>query len=170
MYSLPSEFNKIMIRACAVEFLRSSSTKLLIYLATPIEYIHGIVCGCPCATEVTLNGMGEINFDWIGFGHIIHVWWWRHQMETFSALLALCVGNSPVTGKNSPHKGQWRGALMFLWSAPWINDWVNNSEAGDLRRHRAHYDVFVMRVIYSFITSKIASVALRQANDCVSID
>ena len=24
--------------------------------------------------------------------------WWRHQMETFSALLALCVGNSPVTG------------------------------------------------------------------------
>ena len=33
--------------------------------------------------------------------------WWRHQMETFSALLALCVGNSPR------HKGQWRGALMF---------------------------------------------------------
>ena len=24
--------------------------------------------------------------------------WWRHQMETFSALLALCAGNSPVTG------------------------------------------------------------------------
>ena len=25
--------------------------------------------------------------------------WWRHQMDTFSALLALCVGNSPVTGE-----------------------------------------------------------------------
>ena len=25
--------------------------------------------------------------------------WWRHQMETISALLALCVGNSPVTGE-----------------------------------------------------------------------
>ena len=25
--------------------------------------------------------------------------WWRHQMKAFSALLALCVGNSPVTGK-----------------------------------------------------------------------
>ena len=25
--------------------------------------------------------------------------WWRHQMETFSALLALCEGNSPVTGE-----------------------------------------------------------------------
>ena len=25
--------------------------------------------------------------------------WWRHQMETFSALLALCAGNPPVTGE-----------------------------------------------------------------------
>ena len=32
----------------------------------------------------------------------------------------------------------------FLWSAPWIKGWVNNREAGDLRRHRAHYDVIVM--------------------------
>ena len=32
----------------------------------------------------------------------------------------------------------------FLWSEPWINGWVNNREAGDLRRHRAHYDVIVM--------------------------
>ena len=45
---------------------------------------------------------------------------------------------------NSPHKGQWRGALMFPWSVPWINGWVNNREAGDLRRHRAHYGVTVM--------------------------
>ena len=34
--------------------------------------------------------------------------------------------------------------LCFLWSAPWINGWVNNGDAGDLRRHRAHYDVIVM--------------------------
>ena len=32
-----------------------------------------------------------------GFKAIIT--WWRHQMETFSALLALCAGNSPVTGE-----------------------------------------------------------------------
>ena len=25
--------------------------------------------------------------------------WWRHQMETFSALLAICAGNSPATGE-----------------------------------------------------------------------
>ena len=45
---------------------------------------------------------------------------------------------------NSPHKVQWRDALMLLWSAPWVNGWVNNREAGDLRRHCAHYDVIVM--------------------------
>ena len=45
---------------------------------------------------------------------------------------------------NSPHKGQWRGALMFSLICAWINGWVNNREAGDLRRLRAHYDVMVM--------------------------
>ena len=43
-----------------------------------------------------------------------------------------------------PHKGQWRGALMFSLICVWINGWVNNLEAGDLRRCRAHYDVTVM--------------------------
>ena len=69
--------------------------------------------------------------------------WWRHQMEIFSVLLALCQGIhwSPV---NSPHKGQWRGALMFSLICTWINGWVNNHEAGDLRCQRAHYDIIVM--------------------------
>ena len=53
------------------------------------------------------------------------------------------IHRSPV---NSPHKGQWRGALMFslICVCAWINGWVNNCEAGDLRRHGAHYDVTVM--------------------------
>ena len=45
---------------------------------------------------------------------------------------------------NSPHKGQWRGAFMFSLICASINGWVNNGEAGDLRRHRAHYDGIVM--------------------------
>ena len=45
---------------------------------------------------------------------------------------------------NSLHKGQLRGALMFSLICVWINGWVNNREAGDLRRHCAHYDVIVM--------------------------
>ena len=51
------------------------------------------------------------------------------------------IHRSPV---NSPHKGQWRGSLMLSLICAWINGWVNNGEAGDLRRHRAHYDVIVM--------------------------
>ena len=130
--------------------------------------------------------------------------WWRHQTETFSALVqAICAGNSPVTSEfpatrpvtrsfgvsfhlrlnkrlgkqprgwwfetpsrplwrqsdvkpcnipnstcslrafvkssrgihrcqvNSPHKGQWRGALMFSLICPWKDGWVNNGKAGD---------------------------------------
>ena len=52
---------------------------------------------------------------------------------------------------NSPHKGQWRRALMFSLICAWINDWVNNGEAGDLRRNRAHYDVIVMQTEISCI-------------------
>ena len=75
----------------------------------------------------------------------IHVFtWWRHQMEIFSTLLAICAGNSPVTGE-FPAQGQWRGALMFSLICARINGWVNNGKAGDLRRHRAHYDVTVMK-------------------------
>ena len=51
------------------------------------------------------------------------------------------IHRSPV---NSPHKGQWRGALMFSLICVWINGWVNNREAGDLRRYRAHYHATVM--------------------------
>ena len=52
------------------------------------------------------------------------------------------IHRSPV---GSPHKGQWRGALMFSLICAWINGWVNNREAGDLRRHRAHHDITVMK-------------------------
>ena len=45
---------------------------------------------------------------------------------------------------NSPHKGQWRGALIFSLIYDWINGWVNKREAGDLRHHRAHYAATVM--------------------------
>ena len=42
-----------------------------------------------------------------------------------------------------PHKGQWRGTLMFCLICVWTNGWVNNRDAGDLRCHRAHYDILV---------------------------
>ena len=54
------------------------------------------------------------------------------------------IHRSPV---NSAHKGQLRGASIFSLICAWINNWVNNGEAGDLRRHRSHYDVIVMMII-----------------------
>ena len=51
------------------------------------------------------------------------------------------IHRSPV---NAPHKGQWRGALMRSLICVWVNAWVNNRDAGELRRYRAHYDVTVM--------------------------
>ena len=55
------------------------------------------------------------------------------------------IHQSPV---NSPHNGQWHGALIFSLLCVWINGWVNHREAGDLRSHRAHYDVIVMIDIF----------------------
>ena len=51
------------------------------------------------------------------------------------------IHRSPV---NSPHKGDWRGALKFPLICAWINDGVNNGEAGDFRRYRAHCGVTVV--------------------------
>ena len=55
--------------------------------------------------------------------------------------------NSPVP-VNSPHKGQWRGALMSSLICARINDWVNNRQAGDWRCHCGHYNVNVMIFIF----------------------
>ena len=55
---------------------------------------------------------------------------WRHQMETFSALLAVCAGMFDVS-------------LLCAWT----NGWVNNLNADNLKRHCAHYDVFVMGML-----------------------
>ena len=64
---------------------------------------------------------------------------WKHVPRYWPFVRG--IHRSPV---NSPHKGQWRGALMFFLICARINDWVNNGGAGDLKRHRAHCDVIVM--------------------------
>ena len=86
--------------------------------------------------------------------------WWRHQMETISALLALCEGNSPATGE-FPSQSQRRGALMFFFICAWTNGWVNNRDAGDLRRHRAHYDITVMYSDVTWQARRLKSLGIR---------
>ena len=90
----------------------------------------------PC--DLDLMGTGFILKCSQGMGFEVSTSWWRLQMETFSAWR---IHRSPI---NYAYKGQWRGALMFSLICVCINSWVNNHEAGDLRRHHTHFDVIVM--------------------------
>ena len=100
---------------------------------------------------------------------------WKH----FSRYCPFVRGihRSPV---NSPHKGQWRGALIFSLICAWINGWVTNGEAGDLRRHRVHffpqkepvmrkaypwYDVIIMIYsLFAFLQFKVISYWIRNVD------
>ena len=68
-----------------------------------------------------------------------NVFKWKHFPRFWSSVRG--IHWSPV---NSPHESKWRGALMFSLICVWINAWVNNREADDLRRNCAHYDVIAM--------------------------
>ena len=84
-----------------------------------------------CVRLGKLNGTEQLyHDDVIKWKHFPHYW-----------PFARGIHRSPV---NSPHKDQWRGALMFSLISVWRNGWVNNREAGDLRRYLAHCDVTVM--------------------------
>ena len=60
------------------------------------------------------------------------------------------IDRSPV---DSPHKGQWCGYLMFSLICAWTHGLANNRDAGDLRRHRACYDVTALCRASSFDSS-----------------
>ena len=91
----------------------------------------------------SLNYNGEIS---CGMGH----WrscktWWRHQMETYSALLALCVGNSPLTSEFPSQRPVARSFDVFFD----LHLTVNTRYTGDLRRHRTLYDGIVMNAVHN---------------------
>ena len=113
--------------------------------------VLGQTYDCPSGSEAALKNMGK----WITW--IRNEPWWRHQMETFSALVALYAGThrSPVKSRcrwkkllsqkwlsnetvNCPHKRQWSGALMLSLICAWTN--------GDFRRHRAHCDATLQMI------------------------
>ena len=72
--------------------------------------------------------------DVIKWKHFLHYWTFVQGIHRLTM--------------NSLHIGQWRGALMFSFICIWINSWVNNREAGDLRRYRVHCDIIVMKCLW----------------------
>ena len=70
--------------------------------------------------------------------------YWR--VTAFSALLALCEENPPVTGGfPSQRPVTWSFDVFFLICA-WTNGWASNRDV-DLRRHHAHYNVTVIAIL-----------------------
>ena len=67
---------------------------------------------------------------------------WRHQMETFSALLAFCAGNSPVT-RVFPSQRPVTRSYDVLFDSRLNKRLSNNLDAGDLKRNHSHYDIIV---------------------------
>ena len=84
---------------------------------------------------------------------------WRHQLEKFSAILAFCVGNSPVTGEFPAQRPVTRSFDVFF-DLDLNKCLTNNREAGDLRRHRTHYTGIVMWCTDYFVDSPSAAVVL----------
>ena len=102
--------------------------------------------GCPRPTG---SPRWRQNNKWHRHTATSHYWKHKHIMMTSSNANIFRV-TGPLCGEFTSHrwipltKQQWRGALMFSLICAWINVWVNNHEAGDLKRHGAHYDVIAM--------------------------
>ena len=123
-------------------------------------YIHWLLLRKEAATRKKTSGRQKVtgNCDRVELTHS----WWRHQMETFSALLALCAGNSPVTGEFPSQRPVTRSIDVFFDLRPnkqlskqWFETlWDAIVIWDDLRRHRAHYDVTVMDTYIQYVINR----------------
>ena len=93
--------------------------------------------------RVLVAALGHLQTQWGDQALVPVISWFHHRKGAVFALPVLCAGNSPIIGEFHSQR-PWRGALMFSLICAWINRWANNREAGDLRRHQAHYDVSVI--------------------------
>ena len=68
------------------------------------------------AFDEYLGEMGRVRrrYHYISLQHVQFLTWWRHQMEAFSALLAICAGNLPVTGEFPPQRPVTRSLDVFF--------------------------------------------------------
>ena len=102
---------------------------LYIYVANKTRHTAIISC-CSYTSHIYCHHLLKYHDDVIK---------WKHFPRNWPFVRG--IHRSPV---NSTHKGQWRGALMFPFICARINGWVNNGEAGDLRRYRVHCDVIII--------------------------
>ena len=105
----------------------------------------------------SINWPNSLSPKYWEYGRIIHkyathddVIKWKHFPRCWPFLRGI---HRPSV--NFPHKGQWRGALMFSLICAWTDSWANNGDAGDIRRHRSHYYVIVMERWHHHVVLRI---------------
>ena len=123
------------------DITRNITPRQVRYWSTHIEVI-----AC-CLTNPYKEYLIWLNFSTEITMHL-HTWSyrirWRHQMETFSALLARCARNCPVTGEFSSQRPVTRSFDVFF-DLP-MTKRLSKRGADDLRRYRLNYDVIVMDI------------------------
>ena len=102
---------------------------------------HHIVSNC---IELTVNGSHHNSNPISDWHHNIYIWHDNvikciHFLRNWPFVRG--IHRSPLSSR---HKGKWRRTLIFSLICVWINGWINNRQADDLRRYPAHYDVTVM--------------------------
>ena len=120
-------FEQVYLRSVAfMDMYSNNAILILIWKWNKNRKVRGYLTSNDMMNKFDVGHANSWAQKWVVWGHCSKLW-----------LLQLL----PV---NSPHKGRWPGALMFSLICAWINVWVNTPEVGDLRRHRAHYDIIIM--------------------------
>ena len=120
--------------SCSVAFAWEQWDKTICWWDI-LHYSRSQYC---CHPRMNINTVSNSKVTWRNHDDVIK---WKHFPSCWPFVRG--IHRSPG---NSPHTDQWRAALMFSLIGAWINDWVNNRGAGDLRPHRTHYDVIVMAI------------------------
>ena len=127
-----------------MENLFSSNSITGDHIATKFGTCHDSPAVVPCAKSCSdhcistwMRAKWNFHHIWIVMEKMLVKWapglqkawtWWRHQMETFSVLLALCVGNSPVTGEfPSQRPVTWSFDVFFDLC---VNKWLSKQSWG----------------------------------------
>ena len=116
-----------------------SSHQNFIFMVTQIQVMH-----------VAVDDMDYYIRDTQYTGHILCSTWWRHQMETFSALLAICAENSPVPGEFSTQRPVTRSFDVYFDLRPnkglskQLWGWWFETQSCPLWRHRNDSSFFAV--------------------------
>ena len=145
---------------------------------SPIQYVGHKGCDCSWLVH-SLGSYATQRCRLILSVYEIPLSWWRHQMETFSALLALCAGNSAVPGEFPAQRPVTRSFDVFfdlrlnkrLSKQSW--GWWFETQSGSLWRHcnvekRLSYDRTIPAMGFSY-SGKGASWLLNQGPDPYSV-